>query len=221
LPTPISGLPELLFDEGFWAYTSFCRQVTSYATTDDAPRDLNIIPFDDNKVQSGTDEDDYKEINMLFMINEMVIFKEGKGITQMVTYLGPVLTDGILKHKRRTQHDTKFLVNGIHLSSLELPDIATIPVTVEQYAVELPKLTHLQLEQISNPQTLDDNQCELMNLHYKMNHLPLPAMITLAEKGKIIKRLAKLKDWLPICMSCIFVMAHRKSWQYKGSRGSI
>ncbi len=26
-PTPISGLPELLFDEGFRAYTSFCKQL--------------------------------------------------------------------------------------------------------------------------------------------------------------------------------------------------
>jgi hypothetical protein len=77
-PTPISGLPELLIDEGFRAYTSFCKQVTSYATTDDGPRGSNIIPFDGNEVQPGTDEDDDEQINMLFMINEMVIFKEGK-----------------------------------------------------------------------------------------------------------------------------------------------
>jgi hypothetical protein len=88
-----------------------------------------------------------------------------------------------LKHKKRAQNDTKFLVDKILLSSLDSPDIETIPVTVEQYAVELPKLMHLQFEQISNPQTLDDNQHELMGLHYKMNHLPLPAIITLAEKS--------------------------------------
>jgi hypothetical protein len=114
-----------------------------------------------------------------------------------------------------------FFVDGILLSSLDFPDIATIPVTVEQYAVELPKLTCPQLEQISNPQTLDNDQRESMNLHYKMNHLPCPAMITLAEKGKINKRFAKLKKRLPICMSCIFGTAHCKPWQYKGSRGAI
>jgi hypothetical protein len=63
---------------------------------------------------------------------------------------------------------------------LHAPDIGAIPVTVEQYVAELPKLTHQQIEQISNPQTLDDNQHEFMVLHYKMNHLPFPAMITLA-----------------------------------------
>ncbi len=193
----------------------------SYATTDDGPHDANIIPFNDNEVQPVTDEVDDGQINMSFMINKTVIFKDGKGITQEITYLGPVLTDGILKHKIRTQNDTDFLVDGILLSSLDLPDIATIPVTVEQYAVELPKLTHPQLEQISNPQTLDDDQHELLNLHYKMNHHPLPTMIALTEKGKIKKRLAKLKNWLPICMSCIFGMAHHKPWQYKGSCGVI
>ena len=31
-PTPLSGLPELLFDEGFRAYKSFCMEVSSYAS---------------------------------------------------------------------------------------------------------------------------------------------------------------------------------------------
>ncbi len=35
-PTPVSGLPEILFDEGFQAYNSFCMQVSSYAMSDSA-----------------------------------------------------------------------------------------------------------------------------------------------------------------------------------------
>jgi hypothetical protein len=50
-------------------------------------------------MQHLTASDDDEEINMLFMINETVLFKDGKGITQEVTYLGPTLSDGILKHK--------------------------------------------------------------------------------------------------------------------------
>ncbi len=57
-PTPISGLPELLFDEGFRSYTSFCKQVRWHATTDDEPCGSYIISFDDDEVQPGTDEDD-------------------------------------------------------------------------------------------------------------------------------------------------------------------
>jgi hypothetical protein len=49
-PTPLSGLPELLFNKGFQAYKSFCMQVSSYAMTDEAVRNSNIIPFDDNEL---------------------------------------------------------------------------------------------------------------------------------------------------------------------------
>ncbi len=69
-----------------------------------------------------------------------------------------------------------------------------------------------QLEQIPNPQTLDNHQHEFMELHYKMNHLPLPALVTLAEKGKINRKFVKLKDCLPTCMSCIFGQAYGKPW---------
>ncbi len=158
---------------------------------------------------------------MLFMLNETILFKDGKGITCKVTYLGPESSDGILKHKIRSHNDTEFLVEGILLSHLYALDISSVPISVEQYAADIPKLMRQQLEQISNPQTLDDDQRECMELHYKMNHLPLPALITLAEKEKNDKKFAKLKDCLPTCMSCIFGQAHRKPWQSKGSSGSI
>jgi hypothetical protein len=122
-------------------HTPLFENRSSYATTNYVPCNSDIIPFNDNEVQLGTAEEDDGEINMLFMINETVTFKDGKGIIQEVTYLGPILTNGILKHKIRTWNDTEFLVDGILFSSLDLPDIATIPVTVEQYAVEIPKLT--------------------------------------------------------------------------------
>ncbi len=74
---------------------------------------------------------------------------------------------------------------------------------------------------MSHPQILDDDQQELMKQHYRMNHLPLPAMITLAEKGKLNRKFAKLKHRLPVCMSCIIGTAHRKPWRSKGKKGSI
>jgi hypothetical protein len=30
---------------------------------------------------------------MLFMLNETILFKDGKGITREVTYLGPILSE--------------------------------------------------------------------------------------------------------------------------------
>ncbi len=219
-PTPLSGLPKLLFDKGFQAYKSFCIQISLYAMTSDTTHPSNIIPFANNKVQQLMANDD-EDTNMLFMSNETVMFKDGKGINQKGTYLGPNLTDGILKHKIQTRNDTEILVDGILLSSLDSLDIATIPLTPEQYTVDLPKLTESELEKISKPQSLDSDQREFMELHYKLSHLPLLAMISLAEKGRIKKNFAKFKHRLPICMSCIFGTAHRKLWHSKGSTGSI
>ena len=82
------------------------------------------------------------------MPRETVIFKDGKSINQEVTYLAPILSDGILKHKIQTRNNTEFLVDGILLSSIYVPDIATILLTPEQYQIDLPKLTNLELMQI-------------------------------------------------------------------------
>ncbi len=60
-----------------------------------------------------------------------------------------------------------------------------------------------------------------MELHYKLSHLPLPAMIMLPKNKRIKKKFAKLKHWLPICTSCIFGPDHCKPWHSKGSKGSI
>jgi hypothetical protein len=150
------------------------------------------IPFDDDEIHSFTPDDD-DNINMLFMTNETIHFKDGKGINCEVTYLGPVSSEGTLKHKIRTRNDSEFLVDGILLPSLDAPNIATIPLTPEHYANKLPKLSELELQQISQPQSLDDDQRKFMELHCKMNHLPFPAMIVLAEKGKIKAKYLKLK----------------------------
>jgi hypothetical protein len=52
-PTPISGLPELLFVEGFQAYKSFCMEVSLYAVQQSEQNDSHtstFIPFDTKKL---------------------------------------------------------------------------------------------------------------------------------------------------------------------------
>jgi hypothetical protein len=49
-PTPLSGLPELLYDKGFKAHKSFCMQVSSNATIDEAASNSNIIPFVEDEI---------------------------------------------------------------------------------------------------------------------------------------------------------------------------
>ena len=207
-PTPISGLPELLFDEGFTAFQSYCSK-SGESSPSSAPA---IIEYN-----ASEKEDD----NMLFMANESIKFNDGDGDVDIATYLGPIEHDSILKHKIKRSNNLEFLVDREHLSSTTVPDIASIPISTEQYAAELHKLTSFQIEAIAKPEILDDDQRDLMALHCKMNHLPLPAMIKLAESGRIKKRFAKLKDRLPVCMSCAFGMSHRRPWRNKGKPGTI
>jgi hypothetical protein len=106
-------------------------QVSSFATTDEVQGvSSNTIPFDDNKVQPIQASQDEEKINMIFMLNETILFKDGKGITREVTYLGPNLSERVLKHRIRTRHVTKFLVDGVFLCSLDAPDISTVPILV-------------------------------------------------------------------------------------------
>ena len=68
--------------EGFQACKSFCMQVSSYAMTDEATKNTsNIIAFDDDEIQVSTPANE-EDFNMLFMTNETVIFKDGKGINR-------------------------------------------------------------------------------------------------------------------------------------------
>jgi hypothetical protein len=96
-PTPQSGLPELLFDEGVQAYKSFCMNVSLYAvqqSEQNLMKTSNLIPFDDDELFQQSTEDE-EDINMLFKTNETINFKDGKGINREVTYLGPNLSNGI------------------------------------------------------------------------------------------------------------------------------
>ena len=153
---------------------------------------LQGSPFPSNPQDTDTDSN-----NMLFMLNEEISFNDGDGTTDSATYLGPILREDILKHKIKRSNGKEFLVDREHIYSTSVPDIASVPIKVEQYASELPNLTKQQLHQIANPQILDDDQRELMDLHCKMNHIPFPALIRMAESGHIKKRLAKVKDRIP------------------------
>jgi hypothetical protein len=69
------------------------------------------------------------------------LLKDSKGITQEVMYLGPQYLDEILQHKVWNRNGHEFLLDGTLLSSMDVPDISTIPVSVEQHTNELQKLT--------------------------------------------------------------------------------
>jgi hypothetical protein len=204
------------------AQSSYANEITDLTPNEIRPS--NVIPYESQDFSSSSfDESDNNDdtIDMLFMLNENVILKDCKGITQEVTYLGPQYSGEILQNKVWTRNGHGFLVDGTLLFSMDASDISTIPVSIAQYATEIPKLTQEQIQSIYHPQILDNDQQEFMGLHCKMNHLHLLAMIILAEKGWLNRKFIKLKYRLPVCMSCIFVTAHCKPWRSKGAKGSI
>ena len=159
--------------------------------------------------------------HMLFMKNESIHFCNGKGDEEEAKYVGPIKIDGVMKHRIVRSNDSELMVDREHLYSINLPDVSGVPVTIEQFASEIPKLTREQVNQIANPSILDSNQWDLLLHHCRMNHLPFPSLIKLAEAGVIPKKLAKLKNRLPVCMSCMFGTAHKRPWRTKGKPGTI
>ncbi len=77
-------------------YNSFCMQAhSSYVNTvtnlaSETSKPSNIISFESQELSADSLNDaDNNAINMLFMLHENIVLKDGKGITQVVMYLGP------------------------------------------------------------------------------------------------------------------------------------
>ena len=211
-PTPVSGLPELLFDEGFGNFSSYCTEVGSPIPTYSFLGSQSTIP----SLEEGLDAN-----AQYFMSNETIKYKDGNGTFEHVTYNEPVKIGESVKHRITREDEKQYIVDGIFLSPLAQPELSGVPISIEQYASQLPNLTREQLHEIAHPEILDDAQRELMSIHCKLNHLPFPQLIKMAENGHIKKSLAKLKERVPICMSCVFGMSHRRPWRSKGAYGSI
>ncbi len=75
---PGSGLPELLFDEGYCSFKSFYQRTIMTNTTTNS----NVIPYDDEELIYF--EDANNAIYMLFMLHESILLKDAKGTTSEV-----------------------------------------------------------------------------------------------------------------------------------------
>ena len=119
------------------------------------------------------------------MDNESIKFNYCNGTNDSAVYMDPVSHGDILKHKICRSDNDEYLVDREHISSITVPDISNFPILIEECASKIHNLTPSQLKNISRPEILDKDQQDLVSLHNKMNHLPFPAMIKLAENGNI------------------------------------
>jgi len=98
------------------------------------------------------------------------------------------------------------------------PDIASIPVTGEEYRRDSSQLSKEDAEKIANPESLSKLQQLFLSWHERLQHLPNKWMFRLSAVGVLPKSFLKLKDEdnVPICASCCFGQAHRRPWRARG-----
>ncbi len=94
------------------------------------------------------------------------------------------------------------------LKFIEHLDIASIPQTNEEYYEQRHYLDPTDLDHIVCPQVLSLLQEEMMSHHCRLHHTLIPKLIGMAELGEIPKRLDQLKGCCPICVACLFGIAH-------------
>lgn len=76
-PTPVSGLPELISNEGFQVFQSYCLQVES-SLPSPAPATIN-----------------HESDSMLFTMNQSIKFNDGDDTAYSAIYLSPEMHDEI------------------------------------------------------------------------------------------------------------------------------
>ena len=80
----------------------------------------------------------------------------------------------------------------------------------EEFSLELPHM----IPDDKEPTTISA-QDELMQWHYRLNHLSFKHMFQMAKQGLLPKKI--LKANIPICPACQYRKMHRKPWRIKGN----
>ena len=96
------------------------------------------------------------------------------------------------------------------------PDVACVPHDKEDYVRDLPKLSDGDLQHLSNPSALSDDDKEWLASHNQLNHMSRNNMYKLTLAGALPKKFMKYRSKTPFYASCAFGRAHRKQWRFKG-----
>ena len=65
------------------------------------------------------------------MDNKSINLNDGNGTNDSAVYIGPVSHIYILKHKIRRSDNEEYLVDREHISSITVPDISNVPISIE------------------------------------------------------------------------------------------
>ena len=101
---------------------------------------------------------------------------------------------------------------------MNVPDIGYIPVSSEDYINESNNLTQETIENMVFPEVLSPLQQEFKSWHKTLSQLHPKSMFRLVKLGSLQSIFIYLKDYLPLCVSCMFVTASIRQWRKKGKK---
>ena len=104
---------------------------------------------------------------------------------------------------------------------IDVPDICDTNLSENQVKTILNDLTGKEIQKLFSRNDHDELYSEFMAWHERLNHLPIPEMFKLCEKGELPQKFLNLKTKTIICPSCIIGNMKRKPWRYKNGQSNI
>jgi hypothetical protein len=196
-----------------WVYTSKVKN-KHLAASDNGQ---NIVNLSNNKI--SIDVPATMENMSTFFKGSKLWYNGGNGTCNIITFIGVDFIDDMqLKCQIRLSDKSILLVDPETLNFIKNLDIASIPQTSEEYCRDCTNIKPSNLQHILNPKMLSLLQEEMMSHNYCLHHLHFPKLIVMAKNGEIPCRLATLKGRCPICLPCLFGMAHKRPWRSKSKQ---
>ena len=213
---PELGIPIMTFNDGYTKSSAFlsaaqssmfclpCTDHLSYLHTSQTVTDkhnrLHIIPVEDEDEELFTkiDHSTNKKQRTNIIENENEYTSQDNHLKQ--------IDDESITSTSTSQQSLKDLAedDDFHSSWAEDNDFIDIPQN--------------EIEQIMSAvdQQTSKLQRELLSHHYRLKHLPFPALQRLAKKGVIPKQLEKIK--IPLCYACMMGKQTKRPWRGKGKK---
>jgi len=197
-----ANMPELEVNGGYSKFHRFCNFVDKIQ-----PIKKQCYHVQCNKI---------KDLQ-LYDVGEEVLYKNNdhleKGVIEKVTVNKE-------KHKQKQYHvrfrDNRHVIASFdNLQAQNETDVATVPITNEDYANEVKCLTQHELHLLRNPLPLSQLEKEWKITHDRMGHLPYAMMDRLVENNILPSKFKKMKGKSILCPSCVFGRMKRRAWRNK------
>ena len=200
-----SHLPEMIINEGFSNFKTFCNYFTTNSSTTNK-----------SFTTSSTKMSSQYEIGM-----EIQYIKDDHTELATITSITTNNNSPTIYTLRLASTEQIVETTQDFMKSLEEQELTQFPSTTSDIKEIISQLSKDDLLQLLNFQHSTLQQ-EFLTLHEHLNHLSFKDMFQLIEHGKLPEKFKNLKyKTNMICPSCIFGKMKRRSWRSKAPPKSI